>query len=66
MTRRAFTFVIIWVQGRKALAQATKIWASSKPFGPVPKIFGPKKDQAKMSFTIYMHIEPSATEKVNF
>ena len=25
-----------------------------------------KRTQAKMSFTVYMQIEPSATEKVNF
>ena len=38
----------------------------SDPLDLSPKCFGPKKDLGKIVFTVYMQIEPSATEKVNF
>ena len=70
MTRRANNFVIIWVQGmyikrsfgsvHKNLGEFKTIWTCP------PNVLDLKMTQAKMSFTVYMQIEPSATEKVNF
>ena len=51
-TTKRILLLSIWVQctWKDVLVQSTKIWESSKPFGPVPKCFGPKKDPGKNVF----------------
>ena len=44
----------------KNLGEFKTIWTCP------PNVLDLKRTQAKMSFTVYMQIEPSATEKVNY